>query len=110
MEIDRLKKKDIDKIFREGKDAKGDFFALKALRNNLGIFRFGSIISQKISKKASVRNKIRRRLREVVRIKKKNKGEGWDILFIALPGAEEREFKQIKEMVEKLFGKLKIDV
>lgn len=109
MEIDRLKKKDIDKIFKEGKGVKEDFLILKAIKNNLRIYRFGFIISQKVSKKASIRNKIRRRLREVARIKKKNRGEGRDILFIALPGIEKKEFKQIKEVIEKLFGKLKID-
>jgi len=104
------KKKDIERIFKEGKSFREGFLVLKTAKNNLNIARFGFIVSQKISKKANVRNKIKRRLRETVRLKMKLLGSGTDNLFITLPGIEKKEFKNIEETIEKLFKKAKINV
>jgi ribonuclease P protein component len=105
------KKKDIERIFKEGKSFREGFLVLKTAKNNLNIARFGFIVSQKISKKANVRNKIKRRLREMVRLKMKSVwGSGTDNLFITLPGIEKKEFKNIEETIEKLFKKAKINV
>lgn len=100
------KKKDIEKIFKRGKSLKGDFLILKTVKNNLDTCRFGFIVSQKISRKANVRNRVKRRLREIIRLKMKSLKFGTDNLFIALPGIEKKEFGQIKEAIEKLLWKL----
>lgn len=110
MEINRLKKKEIDSVFREGKEAREKYLLLKVKRNKLNTFRLAFIISRKISKKAVVRNKIRRRLKEIVR-KKDNKAEGWDIIFIPLQKLTGNEsFQEMKEIVNTLFTKLEINV
>ncbi|MDP1538407.1 MAG: ribonuclease P protein component [bacterium] len=117
------KKKDIEKIFKEGKNFREDSLVLKTVKNDLNACRFGFIVSQKISKKANIRNKIKRRLREIVRAKKarfllppslslgrlrmKSPEVNTDNLFIALPGLEKKEFKQLEETIEKLFKKAK---
>ena len=104
------KKKDIERIFKEGKSFKESFLVLKTAKNNLNIARFGFIVSRKISKKANVRNKIKRRLRETVRLKMKLLKSNTDNLFITLPGIEKKErFKDIEETIEKLFKKAKIN-
>ena len=104
------KKRDIERIFKEGKSFKEGFLVLKTAKNNLNIARFGFIVSQKISKKANVRNKIKRRLRETIRLKIKLLKPNTDNLFISLPGIERKEFKNIKETIEKLFKKAKINL
>ena len=103
------KKKDIERIFKEGTSFKEGLLVLKTAKSNLNVCRFGFIVSQKISKKANIRNKVKRRLREIIRLKMKLLKPGTDNLFIALPGIEKKEFKQqqIEEMVEKLFKKAK---
>lgn len=59
----RLKKqRDIEKVYREGKYGRTDFLIVKALNNNLSIARATIVVSGKISKKATVRNLIRRRI------------------------------------------------
>ena len=61
--INRLKKKkDFEKVLRGGKGFKEDFLLFKTIKNNLKTSRFGFIISQKVSKKATVRNKLKRKL------------------------------------------------
>lgn len=110
MEINRLKKKEIDNVFKEGKEAREKYLLLKAKKNNLNTFRLAFIISRKISKKAVVRNKIRRRLKEIVR-KKNNKKEGWDIIFVLLRKMTgEESFQEMEEIINSLFKKLKINV
>ena len=55
--INRIKKKkDFEVIFKNSKSLKNNLFILKVAKNNLGLNRFGFVVSLKISKKATVRN------------------------------------------------------
>ena len=100
------KKKDIEKIFKRGRTFREASLILKTIRNNLGISRFGFVVSQKVAKKANIRNKIKRRLREIIRLKSLKADT--DNLFITLPGIEKNDFAEIKRMTEKLLNKAKI--
>lgn len=105
----RLKKnKDFKKVFKEGKGFKEDFLVLKKAKNNLKISRFGFAVSKTFFKKATLRNKIKRKLRESVRIKLNEIKKGIDVVIIASPGLETKDFREIKEIVNKLFKKAKI--
>lgn len=103
------KKKDFERVFKKGEGAKKDYLVLKVF-NQRGDedCRFAFIVSQKVSKKATVRNKVRRRLREIVRKKIPFLKKGIDGIFIALPGLEEKNYQEIEKMVEFLFRKMKI--
>lgn len=57
----RLKKQaDFLCVFKEGKRRNIDSLIISERPNSLGIVRFGVVVSKKVSKKAVVRNKIRR--------------------------------------------------
>ena len=104
--INRLKrKKDFEKVFKKGKRFKEDLLLLKIVKNNLGLIRFGFIVSQKVSKKAAVRNKIKRRLRAIVGKKTKKNKTGLDILLTVLPGLEKKRFQDVEKVINKLFQK-----
>jgi len=104
--INRLKKrKDIEKVFEKGKRFKEDFLILKITKNALSQTRFGFIVSKKVSKKATLRNKIKRKLREIVSQKRIKKGI--DILLITMPGLETKDFWEIDETLNELFKKAK---
>lgn len=105
--INRLSKEnDFKKILHSGKDKRNDFLILKFLKNNLEKNRFGFVIGKKVSNKATVRNKVKRRLRDSVRDLKKS-NEPLDIVIIALPKIVKKEFSDIREGVVKLFSGLK---
>lgn len=105
----RLKrKKEFERVFKEGETKKEDFLFLKWLKNNLPISRFSFVVSRKISRKATQRNKIRRRLREIVRLKIPKIKKGIDGILVALPGLEKKDFLEIKETIEKIFKKAKL--
>ena len=104
--IYRLKKrKDIEGVFEKGKRFKEDFLILKITKNALSQTRFGFIVSKKVSKKATLRNKIKRKLREIVSQKRIKKGI--DILLITMPGLETKDFWEIDETLNELFKKAK---
>ncbi|MCP6718378.1 MAG: ribonuclease P protein component [Patescibacteria group bacterium] len=107
--LNRLKKKkDFEKVFKQGKGSKQDFLALKFDKNNLKNSRFGFVVSAKVSKKAVIRNKIKRRLRESVRLRLDNIKKGFDIVFVTFEKIKEKDFEQINSLVEKILKKSKL--
>lgn len=101
------KKKDFDNVFKNGKGYKENFLLLKVAANNLPGARVGFVVSHRISNKAVLRNKIRRRLASLTAERIKNE-KGKDFLFITLPGIEKKSFKELKEILEKLFKKAEV--
>jgi len=101
----RLKKADFANIFKRGETANSQLVFLKFKKNDKEINRFGIVTSLKISKKAVVRNKIKRRLREIIRECLKNFKPGFDIIIIAKPAIIKENYKNIKEKLEELFRK-----
>ena len=96
--INRVKKKkDFEVVFKKGASYKSNLLILRAAKNNSDETRFGFVVSLKVSKKATVRNKIRRRLAETARIELANIKEGLDLVFIALPGIDKKDFQEIKD-------------
>lgn len=79
---------------------------LKYLKNNLPYSRFAFIVSTKVEKKATFRNKIKRRLREIIQQNLKKIKPGFDILIITRPEIKNLNFWQIKEKLEKILGRL----
>ena len=117
--INRIKKKkDFEIIFKKGASFKNNLFILRFLKNSLGKNRFGFVVSQKVSKKAVVRNKVRRRLTESIKkeIEKTfpviqeafQAKAGIDLVIIALSGIEKKDFSEIKDTVSSALTKAKI--
>lgn len=101
------KKKDFDEVFKKGKGIEGFFLFLKIKNNDLEESRFGFIVSQKVSKKAVIRNKIKRRLRETIASKKNFIKQGLDVVVLAKKGAERKNFLETKEELVGLLKKIK---
>jgi len=100
------KKKDIDRIFRNGETKRNGFFVTKIKNNNSEDWRFCFIVSQKVSKKASVRNKIRRRLSGFVGEKLKGitpAKTGKDVLVIVRSGAEKESPQEMEKALLNIF-------
>lgn len=97
------KRKDFDLILKKGKAIKEGFLFFKFLPKKNGDSRFGIIVSKKISKKATVRNKLKRRIRALLRIKIKKLKKNVDGILIALPGLEEKKFQEIEFLIDNLF-------
>lgn len=107
--INRIKKKkDFEVIFKKGKSFKNSFLLFKTLPNNLKDTRFGFVVSNKVSKKAVVRNKIRRRMGEVIRLNLNDIKKGIDVVIVVLPGFEKKDFTETKEVLNKILRELNL--
>lgn len=107
--INRLKKtKEIEQVFKKGKGHKEGFLFLKIAKNNLNASRFAFIVSRKVAKKAVLRNKIKRRLRELVGARLPEIKKGFDGVLVAQKNIESQNFKELKENINKLFKKARL--
>jgi len=70
---------------------------LRALPNNLEYNRLGFSVSRKVGK-AVVRNRVRRRLREALRLLPLR--HGWDIVVIARPATASLSFADLRAALE----------
>lgn len=81
---------------------------MKAVLNGLPITRVGFVVSTKVSKRAVVRNKLKRRMREAVRTVISELQPGIDIAFMARSEAIKMTFVEIRAVMLDLLVKSKI--
>jgi ribonuclease P protein component len=104
--INRLKKEnDFRKVLRSKNSLREGFLLLKWVQNNSARSRIGISVSKKISKKATRRNKIKRQLAALSRLKLSKIKSGLDIFLTALPGIENGKFSEINLMHDNLFSR-----
>lgn len=102
------KKKDFDAIFKEWKFKRSLFILLGIKKNDLNYSRFGIIVSKKIAKKAVVRNKIKRKIREILRNRIKEIDRGYDVVIIPSKEIVDKNYQEIKISLERGLKKIKI--
>ena len=73
-------------VYEQGRTWAGKEVVIKALPNGLTLSRCGFSVSRRVGK-AVVRNRVKRRLREIVR--QMPLQPGWDIVLVARPAAAE---------------------
>jgi len=101
---------DFKRVFEKGRFYQEGFLSMKVVFNSGEISRFGFIVSKKISKKAATRNKIKRRLRESVRLKFKNGliKNGFDAVIFTRSEIIDKNFFEIDKVITILFKKARI--
>jgi ribonuclease P protein component len=110
----RLKKeRDFEDVFKKGRSVKKEFLILKARENQLGNYRFGFVVSQKVSKKAVVRNRIKRILRSAVKEdlserSKRAPESAKDVVIVVLPGTIDKNPAEIREVAKELLKEANI--
>lgn len=102
------KQKEFDFIYKKGKKIKTRFSIVIFTPNDLDFNRFAFIVSAKVDKKAVVRNKIKRRLREIIRLNYVKFKKAFDFIVVALPQSKQAEFQDLKVDLEECFVKNKI--
>jgi ribonuclease P protein component len=91
------------KVYDGGAKRVSRSFVLFALRNGLGYSRFGLTTPRKLGK-AHDRNRVKRRVREILRTSLTVIPSGFDFVLNPRQSANERGFKELRDELITLFG------
>lgn len=95
-------------VYRKGKSVRGDCMSLRFAGSRGDDYRLAVVVSKKVSKSAVVRNRIRRRFYEIVRVYRKEADAAWP-LDLVISVFEERTAtmppEELKAQVLKLLQK-----
>ena len=91
-------------VYSQGASFADRYLVLYKLVNDEKLSRFGITVSGKVGK-AVVRNKIKRRLKEIIRLCPKPLKEGYDIVILARKPASEADYASLEKSVMRLLAK-----
>ena len=86
-----VRKADFDAVYRHGQRRSNSFFTIFSKANDLSQCRFGFSIKRALGG-AVARNRMRRRIREVVRLHRQEISAGWDIVIHPKPNVATAPF------------------
>ena len=107
MNVRRTLKKNSDfrRLYAKGKSAATSCLVLYCRPNRRGENRLGYTVSVKLGH-AVVRNRIRRRLREIVRLNEPRLKQGWDIVIVARGRSVGAPYRKLEASFLEACGKL----
>jgi ribonuclease P protein component len=103
--------KDFEVLFKEGRFIRGEYVSAKVWRIDTEVYprrnytkdtlRIGFVVSKKVEKRAVGRNKIKRRMREAVRVSMKEQEwkRGYLVSFMAGPQPVHASYQDIEQDV-----------
>jgi ribonuclease P protein component len=94
-----IKEKDFKKINALGRSFFSSGLKLKYLANNQELSRFALIVSTKISKKATQRNRLKRQLREIIRLNQGKVKSGYDIIILTRGSVLNKDYQELEKNV-----------
>jgi len=94
---------EFESVYEKGAKRSSRSFVLFALPNGLGYFRFGLTTPRKLGK-AHERNRIRRRVREILRTTQSSPKVGFDVVVNPRRSVHERDFQELRSELLTLLG------
>lgn len=98
------KKKQFAYIYRKGIRKSTKYLSLFVISSKFSSYKIGYSVSKKIGK-ANVRNKVKRRLKEIVRTSPYPKNHN-NYVLMAREGIENLTFEELKNQVKEIFNKI----
>ena len=98
---------DFRRLYAKGRSSANRFLALYCRRNGRGVNRMGYTVSAKLGG-AVVRNRVRRRLREIARLNMPALKTGWDIVVVARSRAVDASYAELDRAYRDACAKLEL--
>ena len=98
---------DFHRIYARGKSAVSPCVVIYCRKNRLGTNRFGFTVSKKLGK-AVLRNRIRRRLREIMRLNNGRTEQGYDLILVARGRAVQADYHRLEADVLNCLERLRL--
>ncbi|HHY41697.1 MAG TPA: ribonuclease P protein component [Thermoanaerobacterales bacterium] len=95
------------KVYKTGRRLSSLFFTMYIKKNELNFSRLGVSVSKKVGKSV-VRNKIKRRIKEIVRLNYDYIKQGYDIVVSAKPSSVQLDFKAMEKELIRLMKRGRI--
>ena len=102
------KEQDFTRVHHTGRFIGQKFLAIKFIPNHLDVSRFGFLVGTKISKKSVVRNKIKRRLRETIRLKLAKIKPGFDVVVMVRLEIVDKTYQEIEQAISGALKEAKL--
>ena len=93
------------RIYRKGRSAVSPYFVVYCLRNRAGASRLGVTVSKKLGH-AVVRNRVRRRLRELYRLHRQEMLPGYDLIVVARVRAVDMPYTKLEKQYLRCLAQL----
>lgn len=100
-----VQSKRFQQVFREGRSLVHPLLVLRAQPNDLTHSRFGFVVAKRIGG-AVVRNLVKRRMREAMRMRIAVVPPGWDLVLIARTPIVRASFWRVGEALDGLLPRL----
>ena len=97
--------RDFRRLYRKGATAVDGCMVLYCRRNHLGRNRYGFTVSTKLGH-AVVRNRVRRRFRELYRLHRADMLPGWDIIMVGRVRAAELPYHKLEKQYLRCLAEL----
>ena len=91
------------RLYRSSGQANG-YFVFYARKNHTDTNRIGITVSKKLGK-AHIRNRVRRRIREIYRLNEEKFQSGWDIVVVARAKSVDADFDKLTKAYLQLAEK-----
>lgn len=97
--------KDIKTLFAKGKGVFDVYAGFKYRKNGVGASRFAVVVGTKVSKSAVTRNRLRRQIREVIRLRLGEIKPGFDVMMLVRKEAIGKTYEELEKHVVNGFKK-----
>lgn len=103
----RLKSpKDFRRTYQKGKFLTNPYLVVYYRKNRQNTYRIGFSVSKKIGK-AVVRNRVKRRLREICRLNENLFPSGWDFIFVARVKIKDASYQVMEKSLTGLMKRIR---
>ncbi len=95
------------RVYNKGKTGVSPFLVVYARPNRAGRNRLGVTVSTKLGK-AVVRNRVRRRLREIYRLSQPQMKQGFDVVLVARTRAANAAYRELSRAFRRCCAELEL--